>query len=343
MKKIVSCFLALITAFSLFSCAKTNPKPQKRYFWGYFNSSNSEMLSVLTDYSGLGKKEFDSLSERFEKELREYHRLYDIYHNYDGINNLKTVNDNAGNGKIKVDQKIIDLLLFGKEMYIFTNGNVNIAMGAVLKIWHDYRAAGTSVPSMAELREANKHTDIKDIVIDAENLTVEILDPKLQIDVGAIAKGYAVEMICEALREDGYTALTADVGGNLKALGAKPNGDGWLTGIKNPSPTPENRYIYTFELKNAATVTSGNYENNYEVDGKLYHHIISPKTLMPSDYYSSVSIITSSSALADALSTAIFNMEPSEAKSFIERKKGLKVVALTTDGNLEIWEGVPHK
>ena len=64
---------------------------------------------------------------------------------------------------------------------------------------------------------------------------------------------------------------------------------------------------------------------------------------MPSDYYSSVSIITSSSALADALSTAIFNMEPSEAKSFIESKKGLKVVALTTDGNLEIWEGVPHK
>ena len=71
MKKIVSCFLALITAFSLFSCAKTNPEPQKRYFWGYFNSSNSKMLSVLSDYSGLNKKEFDSLSERFENELAE--------------------------------------------------------------------------------------------------------------------------------------------------------------------------------------------------------------------------------------------------------------------------------
>ena len=64
---------------------------------------------------------------------------------------------------------------------------------------------------------------------------------------------------------------------------------------------------------------------------------------MPSDFYSSVSIITSSSALADALSTAIFNMEPNEAKSFVESKKGLKVVVVKTDGNLEIWEGIPHK
>ena len=343
MKKLFALFLALAVLFSLCSCAKTNPKAQKDYFFGYFNSSNAEMMSVLSDYSGMKKEKFEVLSKRFESELAEYHRLYDIYTDYDGINNIKTLNDNAGKGKIKVDKKIIDLLLFGKEMYVFTNGKINIAMGAVLKIWHSHRESGVTIPTVSELEEANNHTDINDILIDEENLTAEIRDPLLQIDVGAVAKGFAVEMICEGLRADGYTAITVDVGGNLKVIGTKPNGDGWSAGIQNPDKTSATRYIYTFELKDSATVTSGDYNNNYFVDGKKYHHIINPKTLMPSDFYSSVSIITSSSALADALSTAIFNMEPNEAKSFVESKKGLKVVVVKTDGNLEIWEGIPHK
>ena len=119
MKKLFALFLALAVLFSLCSCAKTNPKAQKNYFFGYFNSSNAKMMSVLSDYSGMKKEKFETLSKRFESELAEYHRLYDIYTDYDGINNIKTLNDNAGKGKIKVDKKIIDLLLFGKEMYVF--------------------------------------------------------------------------------------------------------------------------------------------------------------------------------------------------------------------------------
>ena len=338
MKKTLILLLILAFTFSFYSCEKKDPEPQSRHFFEYFDT-----FGTFSDYSGLKKEEFNLLADRVESELAEYHKLYDIYNEYEGITNLKTINDLAGSGPITVDKKIVNLLLFAKEMFLYTNGNVNVAMGSVLKIWHDYRTEGVELPPKELLEEANKHTDINNLIINEENSTVEITDSKARLDVGAIAKGYAVEMICETLEAEGYSGFVLDLGGNLKAVGTKPSGKGWITGIKNPDPLAEDGFIYRHELKDSSTVTSGNYERYYTVNGKRYHHIINKDTLMPADFYSSVSIITSSSALADALSTAIFNMTPEEAKAFVESKKGLSVVLLTTDGKLEILEGIPHK
>lgn len=328
MKKILSFVLFLSVILSLFSCTEENQKPRTRTFYEYFDT-----VGTFYSYAGESEEKFNSLADRVEKELSEYHKLYDIYNEYEGTVNLATLNRTAGTGPKKVDKRIINLLLFAKEMYIFTGGKVNVAMGSVLKIWHDFRAAGKEVPPMKILTEANGHTDINSIVIDEENMTVEITDTKTSIEVGAIAKGYAAEMVAAMLEGEGKSGYVLDVGGNLRVIGTKKDGSGWTTGIRNPDTYAEKPYIYTLELKNtSALVTSGSYERFYTVNGVRYHHIISGETLMPENYYLSVSVKSASSALSDALSTAIFNMKPDEAKTFVEGLNGVFVVFVMPDG-----------
>ena len=145
------------------------------------------------------KEEFTRYVNIIHSNLEEYHQLYDIYNDYEGVNNIKTINDNAGIKPVKVDKRLIDLIKFSINLYEKTNGQTNIAFGAVLKIWHKYRTEGiedpenAALPSEEELRNASMHTNIQDIIIDDELSTVFLKDPMMSLDVGAIAKGYATE------------------------------------------------------------------------------------------------------------------------------------------------------
>lgn len=337
MKRLVFLVLAAATLIScalpLSSCSRGGVR--KSYYYEYFDT-----FSIISDYSGSSERRFNENAQKVEALLREYHTLYDIYNEYEGINNLATLNKKAGEGPVSVDEKIISLLEYGKEIYKLTGGEVNIAFGAVLKIWHEKRTEGKSVPRYSELSYAAKHANIDDIVIDKEKGTVEVTDRQLRIDVGAIAKGYATEKIAEALCEWGINSWALDIGGNIRAVGTKPGGGGWRTGVKNPAPTEEEPYIAYYELKDEALVTSGNYERYYEVGGKRYHHIIDKDTLFPSEHFVSVTVRAESSALADALSTAVFNMELKDAEALIKALGG-KAEALVVLPNGEIREIKP--
>ena len=315
--------LLLITPI-LSSCAS---EPHKRYVFGCFDTNG-----VIRDFSGSDKKDFEKRADEIEKLLSEYSKQYDIYFEYSGINNLKTVNENAGRGAVKVDGAIIDLLEFGKEMYALTRGEVNIAFGAVLRIWHEFREAGVGVPDKAELEAAALHTDIDDVVIDREAGTVELLDPEMSLDVGAIAKGYAVERAARYIESMGYGKWTLDIGGNVRTVGIPEAEEGLPCAIRNPDGS--GNYLATLSLKNSALITSGNYERFYTVDGVRYHHIIDKDTLFPKNTYSSVSVHAPSSATADALSTAVFNMDEAEVREFILTLSQTEFIILRTDGNL---------
>ncbi len=329
--RLAALFLCLSAIFTLASCERSDPAPQSKVYFEYFDT-----VSTFYDYSGLSESDFNALSAEFKEELRTYHELYDIYNEYDGIANIATVNRLAGKGAVRVDKKIIDMLLFSKELYTRTSGEVNVALGAVLEIWHDYRTAGKELPPYELLAAAAEHTDINALIIDEVNMTVELLDPEMSLDVGAIAKGYAVEMIATTLAARGHTSFVIDVGGNLRTVGAKPSGAGWSAGVRNPDAASSQSYVYKTELKNNAMVTSGSYQRYYTVGGKNYHHIINGETLMPENYYLSVTVISDSSALSDALSTAIFNMEYEEAEDFVAGFSGITVVAVMPDGAVTV-------
>ena len=345
------CLVCLLSILPLSACTgeipsagdttgggNTNIQPKNRLWYEYFDT-----ISIAYDYSGMTNAEFDKITDLIEDELKTCHELYDIYNEYSGINNLATLNKNAGGKEIKVDSRIIDLLTFSKEMYDTTGGEVNIAMGAVLVLWHDARVAANKnpqnakIPDMAALTEASLHTDISSIVVDKENCTVKITDPKARIDVGAIAKGYTAERIAKMLIDRGVTSFVLDLGGNLRVIGTKADGNGWNTGIRNPLHDPDNPYVRTVVLKNSSLVTSGTYERFFTVDGVKYHHIIDADTLMPSNRYASVSIHTESSAVADALSTAVFNMTEDEINALVQRIPDVEITVIDTAGNMTIY------
>lgn len=280
-----------------------------------------------------------------KEQLEYYHKLYDIYHNYDGINNIKTINDNAGITPVKVDEEIIQLLLLAKDMYKQTEGQMNVAMGSVLVIWHDYRDTGinhpedASLPPMEKLQEAALYTDIDKIIIDQEASTVYLEDPKMSIDVGSIGKGYAVEQVARFAKEQGMEHILFSVGGNIRAVGTKADGSSWKLGIQNPDTDSDEAYVKRVELSGLSLVTSGDYQRYYLVDGEKYCHIIDPDTLMPANAFASVSIIAQDSGVADAISTSVFNMSLEEGKDFINSLDGVEAVWILQDGSMEYSDG----
>lgn len=335
-RKITSTLLLTALLFTMTDCSANS---EKRY-----KASFLKLFDTVTEIVGFAESEekFSEYSQMVYDYLYEYNRLYDIYNDYDGLNNLKTINDNAGVKPVKVDRKIIDLLLFSKEAYEMTNGKVNIEFGAVLSLWHEHRIAGLDDPSSAtlpdyeELQKRALHTDISKMVIDEEASTVFLEDSEMSLDVGAIAKGYAVEKTAQAMKDAGFANGMISVGGNVKTLGSKFDENGeeapWGVGIQNPDVNSSKTTLHILKLSDCSLVSSGVYERYYTVDGKQYHHIIDPETLMPAEYFVSVSIVCPDSGLADALSTAVFNMPYEEGVELVENLDDVEAMWVFHDG-----------
>lgn len=294
-----------------------------------------DVFDTVTSLTGYEKREplFRQTAGEVHDALMEYHRLFDIYHDYEGLNNLKTVNDSAGVAPVKVDRKIIALLKDCREYHRLTGGKVNAAMGSVLSLWHDAREAGlrqpesAALPDESALAEASRHCSWDTVVLDEENATVYLTDPAQKLDVGAVAKGWAAEQV-RSLLPEGYLL---NLGGNIVARGTKPDGTPWKVGIQDPEGGGS--YLQVLELTDRSAVTSGDYQRYYEVDGIRYCHIIDPATAMPPRLYRSVTVLCEDSALADCLSTALFLLPREEGLALLDRCNA-QAVWITQDGTI---------
>ena len=330
-------FLCLLLACALLcGCAAAGNETERKTYEATFLT----LFDTVTVIKGAAdsKEAFTEIAYAIRDELQEYHQLFDIYNDYEGITNLKTVNDMAGQAPVKVDRRIIDLLLDCRVYYELTDGMVNVAMGSVLKLWHNARNAGINdpanarLPDMDQLTEASQYADIEAIMIDEEASTVYIADPKVQLDVGAVAKGWSAQRVAENAPE----GLLISVGGNVCATGPKDEkGTPWVVGVQNPAG---DNYLHTIYVTQESVVTSGDYQRCYVVDGNLYHHIIDPTTLLPGTYWRSVTIVCADSGLADALSTALFLLPLEEGKLLAE-KSGADAMWVDADGSQYYTEG----
>ena len=331
----LSVLLCICVCLSLTACGKRAEKFTE-YSFEYFDT-----VTTVTGHAE-SEEEFALICSDIFRQLSEYHKLFTIYHRYEGMENLCTINElkDGAHRTVKVDERIMDMLLFSKEMYEKTDGKINIAMGSVLSVWHRYREAGMDEPWEAELppmdvlQEAALHTDINNLILDEENGTVTITDPKMTLDVGAIAKGYAVEMVARSLEERGISGYVLNVGGNIRTVGAKADGTKWTAGIENSfeDTKEEKPYLTYLYIAGESVVTSGSYQRYYVVDGRNYHHIIDSETLMPADKYRSVSVVCRDSGLGDALSTALFCMDIEEGMAFAESIANVEVLWVFEDG-----------
>ena len=326
----------LLCALLLTGCRTPGQPAQQQYTATFLN-----LFDTVTTVVGRADSQeaFQADAYAIRDELQKYHQLFDIYHDYDGVANLKTVNDNAGVAPVKVDPIIIELLLDCREYYDLTGGRVNVAMGGVLQLWHNARNDGirdpmnAKLPDAAQLQAASAHCSMDAIEIDQTQGTVFITDPQTQLDVGAIAKGWATQRVAE----NAPSGMLISVGGNVCATGPKlSDGTAWVIGIQDPDDTGEN--LHAIYVTGGSVVTSGDYQRTYYVDGTAYHHIIDPDTQMPATYWRAVTVVCSDSGLADALSTGLFLMDLEQGQA-LAAQCGVEVLWIARDGTEYMTDG----
>jgi len=312
MKKFTAILLAFVSVL-LSGCIGSGNKQYSKTYYDVFDT-----VTTLTAQAD-SEASFNEIADRIHAELLEYHKLFDIYNYYPGMVNLNIINETAAISPTYADSRIIALLLDCKAAYDATNGKVNAAMGAVLQLWHEARESGLDTPEYAflpnqsQLEDAAKHIDFNSVIIDEKASTVFFSDPTVQLDVGAVAKGWATQKVAENAPE----GWLLSVGGNVCATGPKSDGSPWNVAIQDPSDP--NAYLCKLSVTGGCVVTSGDYQRTYRVDGKDYHHIIDPATCYPATLWRSVPVVCDDSGVADILSTALFLVDKAAGQALLDQ------------------------
>ena len=339
MKRRLTALLLALLCLPLTACQKQ----QNLYSATWFDLFDT--VAIVQDYAD-SQDSWNAQTQAIYSDLQRYNELFDIYHHYDGVINLYDVNARAAAAPVQVSDELYAFLRWCKDTaYPAANGATNIAAGAVLRLWHDARESDSPAPPDADaIAAALAHIDVEDLVLDDAAQTVYFADPEMALDVGAVGKGYAVEQAAQAAEARGLTSALISVGGNLRAIGTKPDGSQWVGGVENPWNSSE---VYTngsstvaaVKMSDLSLVTSGDYQRYYVVDGVRYHHLIDPATLWPAAYFDGVSVLAPDSGVADCLTTGLFCLPLEEGKQLVESLDGVEALWCTTDGEVVTSSG----
>lgn len=327
MKKIIKLLIITVVSLSLISCNNKSKLTMYRDTTFTVGFNTPFTLMIFTD----SQEKFDEYFTIMQETVKEYNDLFDIYNTYPDINNIKTINDKAGIEKVEVDPLIIELLIESKKYSEMTNNLFDPTLGSVLTIWHDARERGKALNEVGEygkspdqevLEAAREHIGWEFIEIDENLNTVYINNPKTSLDVGAIAKGWAVERVATKLEDLGVEYGIVNGGGNVRLIGSKYNEGPWSVGVTNPDSTRDESLMSLQFEEDMSVVTSGDYERYFiDENKKQQHHLISPITLQPTRESRSVTITIKDSGVADVLSTAFSMLNLEDAKALEDELK----------------------
>ena len=229
--------------------------------------------------------------------------------------------------KMTVSEDTLTLITRSKEIYTLTDGAFDISCEPLIREWGFYSGLKNKVPSQLVIENALEGVGAEHIKIKDSTVT---LDDNTSLDLGGIAKGYASHKAAEILKENGVTSALMSLGGNVRAIGSKPDGESWSVAVTDPDDN--SRSIGTLKISDKAVVTSGGYHRYFEENGQTYHHIIDTKTGYPADSgLKSVTIVSDDDALADALSTTLFVMGLEKSGKFYSENSSLFGAVFITD------------
>ncbi len=344
MKSLFPVILAVAIALPLSGCGGT---VGTKYAMSFFDTFDT--VVTIQGYAS-GREAFDRVTAQAQDQFVRYHRIFDKYHEYEGINNLCTVNRTASLAPVTVPEELFNLISYCRDTQPLLGNTVNVAMGAVLQLWHDAREAAeldppsASLPDASELLAASQHADMNSVVLDRDASTVYIRDPLLKLDLGAVAKGYATELVARFMLGSEMPSFIINAGGNIRA--GEPPRDGrknWAVAIQDPDgfvfSAAGSDILDTLYLSGRSVVTSGDYQRYFVVGEERYHHIVSPDTLMPSRHMRSVTVVTEDSGYADLLSTALFLMPYEKGRAFVQELEGVDVFWVLNDRSVAMTEG----
>ena len=250
------------------------------------------------------KQEEAKILKEAEELFMYYHRLTDRYNSYEDVINVYDIN-NMKDDYLVLDEELAYLVDFGLRYYEKSNGLFDIAMGDLIDVWKKHINEYDFLPDVEILKQVEK-TEIM--------MVYNKIYSGVNIDLGGIAKGYAVLKVGELLENNGYDKFIINAGGQV-LLGESYRRDLYKVGIKHPL---ESGNLLVVSGENMNVSTSGSYERFFTIEEVNYHHIINPHTLFPADYFLSVSVISEDSLLADVLTTVLFLMPLEEGMAFLE-------------------------
>jgi thiamine biosynthesis lipoprotein len=239
-----------------------------------------------------------------EAAFEEVRRLDRLLSNYRADSELSEVNRDAARRAVKVTPEMFRFLEKCVAYSRDSEGAFDITVGPLMRVWGFYKGTG-HLPDKEEVKRALETVGWRNILLDAENRTVRFARPGVELDPGGIGKGYAVDRMVDALKENGITSALVNAGGSsIYALGGPAEGKGWPVKIRDPKAAA--RTVEEVNLRNQSMSTSGSYEKFFEADGKIYSHIMDPRTGYPAPGMLSVSVISDSTLDSEAWTKPYF-------------------------------------
>lgn len=272
-----------------------------------------------------------------EEAAAEVTRIEKIISSWSPDSETTLINNNAGIKPVKVSQELFELIERAIQVSKITDGAFDITYASMDKVW---RFDGTMdhFPTDEEMENSVKLVGYQNIVMDPDETTVFLKKKGMRIGFGAIGKGYAADKAKELLVSKQVKAGIINASGDLTAWGTKATGEKWLIGIANP--LDKDKVFSWLPIVESSVATSGNYEKYVEFNGKHYTHIIDPRTGMPATGIDSVTILSKSAELCDALATAVFIMGRDAGLAMINQLGGTEAIIVDSDHKLHKSAGV---
>ncbi|MFL6438259.1 MAG: FAD:protein FMN transferase [Terriglobales bacterium] len=288
-----------------------------------FVQSRNAMGTVFSIY--MYARDEEHAETCFEAAFEEIERLEETLSHYRPSSELSRINRLAAHHAVTTDPEVFALLETAIDYSRRSNGAFDITVGPLMRAWGFFRGEGR-YPQSQELQAAREHVGFEKVHLDVPTRTLRFAVPGVELDLGAIGKGYAVDRAVIILREAGIDAALVDAGSStLYAMGAPPAKDGWT--VRVPEPRDRSQTISTVTLRNESLSTSGSYEKCFELEGQKYCHVMDPRNGMPVQGVLQATLISSDSTSTDALSNAMFVMGP---------RAGIKLIA-TVVGSRGLW------
>ena len=271
------------------------------------------------------------LAESANAAFEEIDRLDQQMSNYSETSELTYINRNAARSAVTAEGELFGLLRRSLEISAETDGAFDMTVGPLMKAWGFFRHEGR-VPDRQELSSVMRSVGYSHILLNNEARTIRFDREGVELDLGGIAKGYAVDRAAQILRDSGITsALITSGGSSIYAIGASPGQAAWRVDIRDPLDSK--KHILSIDLKDRSISTSGCSEKTFQLGGKTYCHIMDPRTGQPIDGPLSVTVIAANATDADALSTALIVMGLDKAKAFLKRRVDVSAIIYYRDAN----------
>ncbi len=302
-------------------------------FWGAFDT----MITITANAES--RQQFDVLTEAAITRFTELSRDYDRFSEPGTIVNLAALNLLAGQGEVPVSETLFELLSFAQQGAQKTDFLVMPTFGAVTELWRKQitgaqNGAGTP-PDLSVLQQAAQNTSPALLHLNKNTQSVALLSKNALIDVGAVAKGYATELVGRELAAQGLTRLAISSGGNIRVFSPPAGKACWRIGVQAPDAAllSGGNTLGTLLINDMAVATSGDYQRFFWYKSQRYHHLIAPRTLYPARYYRSVTVACGDAGEADLFSTALFLTDWEKGAALAEREN-LAALWVMPDGSV---------